>query len=164
MRATLLALRLPCNPPSAAPDLPTHCTHIDGLPVVVACVHPPFFLLFLCADTNTPRTPAVAVATGSNVYVYRNLRPYFKFALPPVTIHATETSVWADVSAGTIDATKAVELLSAARCVSYVALAIEIVQCFPGVGGVVEGNTHLRRVLSDVDVGVGLAGGVGARG
>lgn len=66
-------------------------------------------------DTNTPRTPAVAVATGSNVYVYRNLRPYFKFALPPVTIHATETSVWADVSAGTIDATKAVELLSAAR-------------------------------------------------
>lgn len=59
----------------------------------------------------------MAVATGSNVYVYRNLRPYFKFALPPVTIHATETSVWADVSAGTIDASKAVELLSAARCV-----------------------------------------------
>ncbi len=43
------------------------------------------------ADANTPRTPAVAVATGSFVYVYRNLRPYFKFTLPAVDIHVTET-------------------------------------------------------------------------
>ncbi|CAI7999114.1 Bardet-Biedl syndrome 1 protein homolog, partial [Geodia barretti] len=33
-------------------------------------------------DTTDPRTPAVAVAAGSFVYVYKNLRPYFKFTLP----------------------------------------------------------------------------------
>jgi hypothetical protein len=69
----------------------------------------------LRADANTPRTPAVAVATGSCVYVYRNLRPYFKFTLPAVDIHATETSVWADLTAGTIDANKAFDALAAAR-------------------------------------------------
>ncbi len=66
-------------------------------------------------DSNTPRTPAVAVATGSSVYVYRNLRPYFKFALPAVDIHASELSVWNDLGAGTMDPAKAFDALSAAR-------------------------------------------------
>ena len=71
----------------------------------------------LSADSTAPRTPAVAVATGSCVYVYRNLRPYFKFTLPPVDIHATESSVWAELAAGTMDAGKAFDALAAARYV-----------------------------------------------
>ena len=37
-------------------------------------------------DTTDPRTPAVAVAAGPFVYVYKNLRPYFKFALPHLEV------------------------------------------------------------------------------
>ena len=33
-------------------------------------------------DTTDPRTPAVAIAAGPFVYVYKNMRPYFKFTLP----------------------------------------------------------------------------------
>ena len=33
-------------------------------------------------DTTDPRTPAVAVSCGSFIYVFKNLRPYFKFTLP----------------------------------------------------------------------------------
>eukprot|EP00944_MAST-04C_sp_MAST-4C-sp1_P005002 g5002.t1 len=48
-------------------------------------------------DTHRPRTPAVAVASGTFVYIYRNLRPYFKFTLPSVPIHETEKMIWDDL-------------------------------------------------------------------
>lgn len=46
-------------------------------------------------DTTDPRTPAVAVAAGPFVYVYKNLRPYFKFTLPHLQVreHTLEASV-----------------------------------------------------------------------
>jgi len=37
-------------------------------------------------DTTDPHTPAVAVASGSFVYIYKNLRPYFKFTLPNMEV------------------------------------------------------------------------------
>ncbi len=46
------------------------------------------------ADDQTPRIPALAVAVGPNVFIYRNLRPYFKFTLPPETVSEVEKSVW----------------------------------------------------------------------
>ena len=36
----------------------------------------------------------MAVASGSYVFIYRNLRPYFKFTLPPVEIARDEGDVW----------------------------------------------------------------------
>ncbi|XP_059157343.1 Bardet-Biedl syndrome 1 protein homolog [Physella acuta] len=45
-------------------------------------------------DTLTPRTPAIAVASGPYIYVYKNLRPYFKFTLPPLEIHPVEEDLW----------------------------------------------------------------------
>ncbi|KAK0059786.1 Bardet-Biedl syndrome 1 protein [Biomphalaria pfeifferi] len=45
-------------------------------------------------DTLTPRTPAIAVASGPYIYVYKNLRPYFKFTLPPLDIHPVEEDLW----------------------------------------------------------------------
>ncbi|WAR19476.1 BBS1-like protein [Mya arenaria] len=35
-------------------------------------------------DTHEPRTPAIAVASGPFIYIYKNLKPYFKFTLPPL--------------------------------------------------------------------------------
>lgn len=45
-------------------------------------------------DSLEPRTPAIAVASGPYVYVYKNLRPYFKFTLPPLDIHPVEQDLW----------------------------------------------------------------------
>mmetsp|Transcript_20772 Transcript_20772/g.53229 ORF Transcript_20772/g.53229 Transcript_20772/m.53229 type:complete len:619 (+) Transcript_20772:542-2398(+) len=44
--------------------------------------------------------PALAVASGSHVYIYRNLRPYYKFVLPPEDIHPEEETVWGNLAAG----------------------------------------------------------------
>ena len=45
-------------------------------------------------DQNEPRTPAVAVASGPFIYVYKNLRPYFKFTLPSLEINQVEDDLW----------------------------------------------------------------------
>ena len=45
-------------------------------------------------DLHRPRTPAVAVASGCHVFIYRNMRPYFKFSLPPVEIDDKERELW----------------------------------------------------------------------
>lgn len=38
-------------------------------------------------DTTDPKTPAVAVSCGNFVYVFKNMRPYFKFTLPLLEVH-----------------------------------------------------------------------------
>ena len=48
-------------------------------------------------DPNQPKGLAVAVASRSCIYVYKNLRPYFKFTLPPLKINAVEQDLWAQV-------------------------------------------------------------------
>lgn len=45
-------------------------------------------------EQHEPRTPAVAVASGPFIYVYKNLRPYFKFTLPLMEINPLEEGVW----------------------------------------------------------------------
>ncbi|KAK6180672.1 hypothetical protein SNE40_008677 [Patella caerulea] len=45
-------------------------------------------------DTLEPRTPAIAVASGPYIYIYKNLRPYFKFTLPPLSINQIEQELW----------------------------------------------------------------------
>ena len=37
---------------------------------------------------------AIAVASGPCIYVYKNLRPYFKFTLPVLEIHQMEHEAW----------------------------------------------------------------------
>jgi len=37
---------------------------------------------------------AIAVASGPFIYVYKNLRPYFKFTLPSLEIHQMEHEAW----------------------------------------------------------------------
>ena len=46
-------------------------------------------------DTNTNELPAVAVATNSSIFIYRGLRPFFKFTLPALDLHPKEVEVWA---------------------------------------------------------------------
>ena len=46
-------------------------------------------------DQNEPRVPAVAVASGAHIYIYKNMRPYFKFTLPTLEIYPAEKDLWA---------------------------------------------------------------------
>lgn len=70
----------------------------------VASVHTlldaPVALAAFYPDTWTPRIPSVAVAAGSFVFVYRNLRPYMKFTLPQVPVAPREASLWEDFWGG----------------------------------------------------------------
>lgn len=50
----------------------------------------PSGLVAFFMDLNEPRVPALAVASGPCVYVYKNLRPYFKFTLPGLELDPLE--------------------------------------------------------------------------
>ena len=56
-----------------------------------------------------PRVPSVAVAAGPYVFIYRNLRPWYKFALPQGEVHADERSAWDTLHSGAepLDAVRA---------------------------------------------------------
>lgn len=45
-------------------------------------------------ELHEPRTPALALASGPCVYVYKNLRPYFKFSLPHLPPNPLEQDLW----------------------------------------------------------------------
>ncbi|KAK2100100.1 Bardet-Biedl syndrome 1 protein [Saguinus oedipus] len=45
-------------------------------------------------EPHEPRTPALALASGPCVYVYKNLRPYFKFSLPQLPPNPLEQDLW----------------------------------------------------------------------
>jgi len=48
-------------------------------------------------DQGPKELPAVAIASGACIFIYRNLRPYFKFTLPPLDIHPKEEEIWQDI-------------------------------------------------------------------
>ena len=68
-----------------------------------AIIDLPTALVSFYMDTNDPRTPAVAVASGPFIYVYKNLRPYFKFTLPPLEVNAVEHDLWNQAKEDKID-------------------------------------------------------------
>lgn len=59
--------------------------------------------------------PSVAVAAGSCVYIYRNLRPYYKFNLPPLELDPAEKQIWVQVKEGKLDIPAAAHALKEAR-------------------------------------------------
>eukprot|EP00794_Sanderia_malayensis_P020242 gene20242-22224_t len=66
-------------------------------------------------DVNEPRTPAVAVASGPYIYVYKNLRPYFKFTLPPLEVDPIEKDLWNQAKEDKMDIRMLREMLLSIR-------------------------------------------------
>ncbi|XP_034049939.1 Bardet-Biedl syndrome 1 protein [Thalassophryne amazonica] len=75
----------------------------------------PSGLVAFLMDLHEPRIPAIAVASGPCVYVYKNLRPYFKFTLPGLEVNALEQDVWQQVKEGQIDPLTMKEMLEGIR-------------------------------------------------
>ena len=46
---------------------------------------------------------ALAVASGSAVFVFKALRPYYKYVLPQAEIAQVEKDVWLKTREGTVD-------------------------------------------------------------
>lgn len=61
------------------------------------------------------KPPALAVAAGGAVYIYRNLRPYYRFAVPPVPLEPLELDTWERLAEGKITAIAAADALAQLR-------------------------------------------------
>lgn len=45
-------------------------------------------------DKTEPRTPGIVVASGSSLLIYRNMRPYYKYNIPLLSINCEEATIW----------------------------------------------------------------------
>ncbi|XP_038591594.1 Bardet-Biedl syndrome 1 protein [Micropterus salmoides] len=84
----------------------------------------PAGLVAFFMDLHEPRIPAVAVASGPCIYVYKNLRPYFKFTLPGLEVNTLEQDVWRQVREGEIDPLTLKEMLESIRKKADVPLSV----------------------------------------
>ncbi|CAJ1081330.1 Bardet-Biedl syndrome 1 protein [Xyrichtys novacula] len=75
----------------------------------------PAGLVAFFMDLHEPRIPAVAVASGPCIYVYKNMRPYYKFTLPGLEVNTLEQDVWQQVREGQIDPLTLKEMLESIR-------------------------------------------------
>lgn len=66
------------------------------------------------SDKNEPTT-SVIVASGSYLYVYRNLKPFYKFSLPPLETNQIELDAWLRYKENKINLTTLEELLNNLR-------------------------------------------------
>lgn len=53
--------------------------------------------VYLMALSAQPRTPSIAVAAGSHLFIYRNMRPYKKWTCPLTEPTSTETEIWSQL-------------------------------------------------------------------
>ncbi|XP_020513189.1 Bardet-Biedl syndrome 1 protein [Labrus bergylta] len=84
----------------------------------------PAGLVAFFMDLHEPRIPAVAVASGPCIYVYKNMRPYFKFTLPGMDVNTLEQDVWQQVREGQIDPLTLKEMLESIRNKADVPLSV----------------------------------------
>eukprot|EP00756_Hemistasia_phaeocysticola_P002698 Hpha_TRINITY_DN11831_c1_g1::TRINITY_DN11831_c1_g1_i1::g.2138::m.2138/K16746/BBS1; Bardet-Biedl syndrome 1 protein len=76
----------------------------------------PCALVSFYTDYNDPlHRPAIAVASGPGIYIYKNMRPYYKFTLPFVEISPVESGLWSDVRLGKVGTQAAVDSLEQAK-------------------------------------------------
>lgn len=44
--------------------------------------------------TNGRRQPVVAVACEDSIFIYKNMRPFYKFTLPALPVNQEEAAAW----------------------------------------------------------------------
>eukprot|EP00747_Dinoflagellata_sp_TGD_P031850 gnl/TRDRNA2_/TRDRNA2_135582_c0_seq2.p1 gnl/TRDRNA2_/TRDRNA2_135582_c0~~gnl/TRDRNA2_/TRDRNA2_135582_c0_seq2.p1 ORF type:complete len:585 (+),score=116.91 gnl/TRDRNA2_/TRDRNA2_135582_c0_seq2:236-1990(+) len=66
-------------------------------------------------EVASPPIPTLAVASGHQVFIYRYMRPYLKFTMPPIDIDTHEQEIWEELKKDAIDARAAYDKLNQAR-------------------------------------------------
>eukprot|EP01059_Diplonema_ambulator_P035719 TRINITY_DN8532_c0_g1_i5.p1 TRINITY_DN8532_c0_g1~~TRINITY_DN8532_c0_g1_i5.p1 ORF type:complete len:594 (+),score=182.29 TRINITY_DN8532_c0_g1_i5:184-1965(+) len=76
----------------------------------------PCALCSFYTDYSDPiHRPAIAVASGPSIYIYKNLKAFYKFFLPCIEINPIEADVWANIRQGKITINAASEVLEHAK-------------------------------------------------
>lgn len=63
----------------------------------------PTGLVSVYMDSNEPRIPGVVVGAGSSLFIYKNLRPFYKYNLPLLKVNAEEAKLWHQANEREID-------------------------------------------------------------
>lgn len=66
-------------------------------------------------EVASPAIPTLAVASGHQVFIYRFMRPYLKFTVPPLDVDAAEIEIWDELRKDVVDIRTAVEKIHTAR-------------------------------------------------
>ncbi|KAJ0394397.1 hypothetical protein P43SY_000098 [Pythium insidiosum] len=75
----------------------------------------PSALSYFYSDTTRPRIPAIAVASSSFIYIYRNFRPHYKFTIPAMEVNAEELRVWDGLARCSVEIPAALAQLTSLR-------------------------------------------------
>uniref|UniRef100_A0A8C0R1I8 BBSome complex member BBS1 n=1 Tax=Canis lupus dingo TaxID=286419 RepID=A0A8C0R1I8_CANLU len=81
-------------------------------------------------EQHEPRTPALALASGPCVYVYKNLKPYFKFTLPQLPPNPLEQDLWNQVKEDRIDPLTLKEMLEVLCVCRFLQLELSEMEAF----------------------------------
>ncbi|XP_076235739.1 BBSome complex member BBS1-like [Calliopsis andreniformis] len=57
-------------------------------------VYSPCGVVGFYMENGEPRSSVVAVGAGSCVYIFKNMRPFFKYCLPHIEVHPKEREIW----------------------------------------------------------------------
>mmetsp|Transcript_15923 Transcript_15923/g.35247 ORF Transcript_15923/g.35247 Transcript_15923/m.35247 type:complete len:481 (+) Transcript_15923:78-1520(+) len=85
------------------------------LAVEYAILDTPVALCIIHSEYTLPRIPSIAVAAGSHVFIYRQLRPYRKWTCPFVDIAPVEQEVWTALKSEGLSPVAAAKQLIEAR-------------------------------------------------
>ena len=77
---------------------------------------------------------AVAVASGPFVYVYKNMRPYFKFTLPVMEVNPIEEDLWRQVREEKIDIGVLHEMIEELRYTTIILTDRILELSYPNIG------------------------------
>lgn len=110
------ALRSTANKQSSASRPPSATsTQVRVVSTPAASVDQPLISLLHLPDISRPRIPALAVASGSFIYIYRNFRPHYKFTVPSIEIDVEELKVWEALAKCSIEIPAALTQLTSMR-------------------------------------------------
>ena len=62
-------------------------------------------------DDHTPRIPCVAIAAGSCIYIYKELKPLTSFQVPDIPIDEVEKNIWQKAENGVLSPTETYDQL-----------------------------------------------------
>ena len=63
-------------------------------------------------DSHTPRTPGLVVASGSSLFIFKNMKPYYKHNLPYLQVNPEEVRLWDEACSGNINISTLAQSLS----------------------------------------------------
>jgi Bardet-Biedl syndrome 1 protein len=62
----------------------------------------PVAMCIIYSENTAPRIPTIAVAAGSHIFMYRQLRPYKKWMCPPIELSSNEHDIWNRLKDGSL--------------------------------------------------------------